>query len=299
MNWWLRKKAAEVKVRPATPTDRPALAALLAGAWRRHGIPAVEEQVALLSNGASLIALAGDEAVGFLGLAPRAPARAGADAPVERWVDVALVAVASDHPTLQIMRPLLLEAQALMRRQPITGLVCLAAQDWLIDALTAGDFREADRVLSYVRPNRGPLPTAAPVAHLRNAQAAQADVVLALNAAAFGPFWRYDDRTVLSWLMAADRAMLAERMGQPLGFALTTLNAADGYAQLIRVATHPTGQGQGIGRQLVVDVIRYAAEAGAAGVSLNTQHSNVISRHLYEALGFRPTGGVLSVMVRP
>jgi ribosomal protein S18 acetylase RimI-like enzyme len=64
------------------------------------------------------------------------------------------------------------------------------------------------------------------------------------------------------------------------------------------VATHPASQGQGIGRQLVADAIHYAAGVGAAGVSLNTQQSNIVSRHLYEALGFRPTGGVLSVMVR-
>jgi len=298
MNWWLRRKNDGPAVRAAAPTDRPALAALLAGTWRRHGILAVEEQVALLSSGASLIAMNGDAAVGFLGLSPRTPARAGAAGPAERWADVSLVAVASDVSAAAVMRGLAARAAANTVAPPITGLVCLTSEGWLIQALAEGGFREEDRVLSYARANHGLLPLPPPVSTLRDARAAPPGVVLDLNAAAFGPLWRYDQRTVLSWLMTADRAVVAERAGQPLGFALTMLNAADNHAQLIRVATHPASQGQGIGRQLVADAIAYAAQVGAAGVSLNTQHSNVVSRHLYEALGFRLTGGVLSVMVR-
>jgi ribosomal protein S18 acetylase RimI-like enzyme len=142
------------------------------------------------------------------------------------------------------------------------------------------------------------LPAPPHVANLRAARPDQTETVLALNAAAFGPFWRYDQRTVLFWVMTADRVMLAEQGGRALGFALTTLNTTDGYAQLIRVATHPASRRQGIGRQLVADAIHYAADVGAAGVSLNTQDSNTASQRLYEALGFRPTSGALSVMVR-
>jgi ribosomal protein S18 acetylase RimI-like enzyme len=151
-------------------------------------------------------------------------------------------------------------------------------------------------VLSYARPNRGPLPGALVVCELRPAGSAEAETVLDLNAAAFEPIWHYDDRTVLSWLLTADHAVLAEQAGQPLGFALTTLNSVSGYAQLIRVATHPDGQRRGIGRQLVIDAIRYAWEVGATGLSLNTQGSNTVSRHLYDDLGFQPTGGALSVL---
>ena len=45
-----------VNVRLATPVDRAALAELLASTWRRHGVLAVEEQIALLSNALSVIA---------------------------------------------------------------------------------------------------------------------------------------------------------------------------------------------------------------------------------------------------
>ncbi|MGC8779470.1 MAG: GNAT family N-acetyltransferase [Anaerolineae bacterium] len=294
MTGWFWRHSDEIMVRPAGPADRPALTALLAGTWRRHGTLAVEEQVALLSSGASLIALRGDEAVGFLGLAPRAPT---CD-PAELWVDVAMIAAGGDLPPARVLQPLLAKIAPSWRGQPLTGLICLTAQDWLIRELAAGGFREEDRVLGYVRSAYRPMAEPPSVCRLRAAGVAQAETILALNAAAFEPLWRYDDRVVLSWLLLADHAVVAEMEGRPMGFALTTLRVANDHAQLIRVATHPASQGRGIGRQLVMDAIRYAADAGATGLWLNTQHSNTAARHLYEALGFRPTGDALSVMIR-
>jgi GNAT superfamily N-acetyltransferase len=292
MNWLLRGRTDKITVRSAVPTDRPALALLLAHTWRRHGIMAVEEQVALLSNGLSAIFFAGEDAVAFLGLSPRTPA----GVPHEYWVDVPLVAVASDRSATEVLRHLCKTAIDGLREHGTTGLVCLANEAWLIEGLTDAGFGEIDQVLSYARPNRGPLPDVQVTCELRPAGSAEAETILALNAAAFEPIWHYDDRTVLSWLLTADHAVLAEQAGRPLGFALTTLNSASGSAQLIRVATHPVAQRQGIGRQLVIDAIRYTWQVGAAGLSLNTQASNAVSRHLYEDLHFRPTGGALSVL---
>jgi GNAT superfamily N-acetyltransferase len=292
MNWLSRGRTEKITVRSAVPTDRPALALLLARTWRRHGIMAVEEQVALLSNGLSTIVFAGEDAVAFLGLSPRSPA----GVPPEHWVDMPLIAVASDRPAAGVLRRLCEAAIDGLRKHGPTGLVCLANDAWLVEGLTDAGFHEIDQVLSYARSNRGPLPGAQVVCELCPAGSAQAETVLALNAAAFEPMWHYDDRTVLSWLLTADHAVLAEQAGQPLGFALTTLNSVSGYAQLIRVATHPNAQRRGIGRQLVIDAIRYAWEVGATGLSLNTQASNTVSRHLYEDLDFRPTGGALSVL---
>jgi ribosomal protein S18 acetylase RimI-like enzyme len=290
---WFRRRADEIMVRSVGPADRPLLTALLAGTWRRHGLLAVEEQIALLSSGASLMAFQGDEPVGFLGLAPRTTTGTA-----ELWVDVALVAMAPDLAVGRVLGPLLAGIAPTWREQPITGLVCLTAQDWLIKALEAGGFREVDRVLSYTRPTRYPLAEPPRICELHEAKTGHAETILALNAAAFGPLWRYDERTLLSWLLLADHAVVAELEGRPVGFALTTLRLADGHAHLIRVATHPAHQGRGIGRQLVADAVRYAANAGAIGLSLNTQSSNAPARRLYEALGFWPTGDALSVMVR-
>jgi ribosomal-protein-alanine N-acetyltransferase len=287
-----RGKGEKLTVRAGAPGDRPALALLLAHTWRRHGILAVEEQVALLSNGLSMFAFAEDEAVGFLGLS----LRGSAGQPPEAWVDMPLIAVASDRPAAGVLQRLCEGAAAGLLARRATGLVCLAHEAWLVEGLAHAHFRELDRVLSYARSSRAPLPEAAAGCTLRRAGAAEAQAILDLNAAAFEPLWRYDERTMLSWLLTADHAVLAEDADRPVGFALTTLSSVSGHAQLIRVATHPAAQRQGIGRQLVVDAIRYAWDAGAAGVSLNTQASNTAARFLYEGLEFRLTGGALAVM---
>ena len=292
MNWLSRGRTEKITVRSAVPTDRPALALLLAHTWRRHGILAVEEQVALLSNGLSTIVFAGNDAVAFLGLSGRAPT----GVPHEYWVDMPLVAVASDRSATGVLRRLCETAIDGLREHGTTGLVCLTNEAWLVESLADAGFREIDQVLSYARPNRVPLPDAQVACELRPAGSAEAEAILALNAAAFDPIWHYDDRTVLSWLLTADHAVLAGQAGQPLGFALTTLNSVSGYAQLIRVATHPDARRRGVGRQLVIDAIRYAWQVGTTGLSLNTQASNTVSRHLYEDLGFQPTGGALSVL---
>jgi ribosomal protein S18 acetylase RimI-like enzyme len=294
MSWWEFSRRITVAARLAVPTDRPAIASLLANTWRRHGAPAVEEQITLLSSGVSTVAFARDTAVGFLGLFGRVPA----GEPAERWIDIALLAIAADRPAGPIMRSLLEPTLSVLREHEATGLVCLAGDSWLRDTLQEAGFVEMDQVISYVHVRRRALPASAHVAILRRAIPADAETLLQLNAAAFAPLWRYDPATMLHWLLTSEHAILAELDGRPAGFALTTRNTSGEYAQLIRVAVDPTAQGRGIARQMVADAVRYAHECGAPGLALNTQASNSVSRHLYEALEFRRTGPSVAVMVR-
>lgn len=294
VSWPFGRGEAPIVTRLAEPADRPALAALLASAWRRHGMMVPEEQATLLSTRLSALALAGDSAVGFLGLSAREPC----GEPGERWVDVVLASVADGHSPGRILRELLTVALPAARDLGATGLVCLCAEDWLRRGLRDAGFREADRVLSYLWSGPGPIrgPSAA---SLRLISAADAEAVWSVNAAAFSPLWCYDRAVLLSWLLTAERAVLAELRGKPAGFALTTSGGSDRYSQLIRVAVGPGFQGHGIGRQLVADAMRFAWESGADGLSLNTQASNSVARHLYESLGFRQDGPVVTVMVLP
>lgn len=297
MGFWRVLREEPVAARLAGPADRAALTALLARTWRRQGNLAAEDQIALLQAGISPIATAGSEAIGFLGLCERAPA--GGAAPhwqAETWVDVNLVALDADRRPEKTLQVLLEETLPVLRRRGCTGLVCLTALTWLEDGLTRAGFRREDQVVTYVhtryRPEPGPEP-----ARLRMANAADADTILELNARAFGPFWQYDDATVLSWLLTSDHATLAYLDDRPAGFALTTNGLPGNYAHLIRIAADPAFQGRGVGRQLVSDALRYAYDNDAPGLALNTQASNRVSRRLYESSGFRPTGQALSVLV--
>ncbi len=290
MAWWQRARNDVLAARVARPTDRPALADLLSRAGRVFGVRAVEERAALLNSGISSLALSGDRPAAFLGLHQRAAADG------ERWADVSLVA-SVNGPMDQALSTLLAASLPALRARQVTGLICVTGDLWLHSALQAAGFAEADRVVTYVRKDRPVLTQTRQPSALRQAGPAEANTVLALNAAAFAPIWRYDDATTLSWLLTADHSMLAEVEGQAVAFALTSCSPGDGYAQLIRIGTDPQWQSHGIGRQLVVDAIDFGHKSRAAGVALNTQLSNATSRHLYESLGFLMVGPALNLFL--
>jgi len=295
MRWWRSARDGVITARQATAEDRNAVLDLLTYAWWRHGASALEDQVALLHGGASTVAFARSRCVGWLGFSLREPA----GDPVERWADVSSVAISGEHLPAKTLRTLVDMALGELGVRRVTGLVCLTSENWLREALSELQFDEVDRVIGYARAGRLSLPSgSAGPARLRPARASEGEVVLALNSAAFAPIWRYDSSTILSWLLTADHAVLAETGAGPAGFGLTNCSRDSEFAQLVRVAIAPPFQGCGMGRQMVLDALHYAQGSGAAGLCLNTQASNSVSRHLYEQLGFRLTGQAVSVFVR-
>jgi ribosomal protein S18 acetylase RimI-like enzyme len=295
MGWWRSSRDGVITARQASASDRRIISDLLADAWWRHGAAALEDQLAVLHGGVSAVAFARDRCVGWLGFSVREPT----GDPPERWADVASVAISGGRSLEKALQALFHTALGDLSARGVTGLVCLTSENWLRESLSDLRFLELDRVVGYARAGRLSSPPAiAGPARLRPARASEGELVLALNSAAFAPIWRYDSSTVLSWLLTADHAVLAETGAGPAGFGLTTGSRDSEYAQLVRVAIAPQFQGCGIGRQMVVDAIDYAQEIGASGLSLNTQASNMISRRLYEGLGFRLTGQTVSVLVR-
>ena len=90
---------------------------------------------------------------------PRAPPRGTwAGEPSEQWVDLSLVAVGQDVSAAQTLRDLLRCVAPELRRQRVSGLVCLAADDWLVRGLIEAGFREIEQVVSYLRPHHGAAP---------------------------------------------------------------------------------------------------------------------------------------------
>lgn len=293
MSWWHIFRSGTMTARLAHPADRPLVHALLAATWRRHGNQMLDDQAALLQSGLSAIALLNGSAAGFLGVALRAPA----GSPAEVWADLGSVAVDAGQSVQPVLAVMLQQVLPVLRANGCTGLVCLTGQGWLKDGLLREGFAEVDQVLNYLNDVLVLAPESPVAAQLQPAGPADIDTILALNAAAFAPLWRYGDAVVISWLLTSQRAVVAWRDDRPVGFALTSHVGAGNYAHLIRVAVHPEAQGCGIGRQLVLDGLRFAREVGAAGLALNTQASNTTSRRLYSSLGFRLVEPVLSVLV--
>lgn len=293
MSLWPFAREEQVVVREAAPGDRGSLSLLLARTWRRHGSASLDDQLELLHNRLSTISLWRGEAQGFLGLHLRAPAGPHA----EIWVDLNLAAVDTGGRSDGTLTGLTQAAVPGLKQTGARGIVCLAPPGWLHEGLARAGFVEEDQVITYAHTDtRRWLPAIAP-AVIRPAHSTDAGTVLEINAAAFGPFWQYDDSVVLGWLLMSERSVVAEVAGAIAGFAITATGIAGNYAHLIRIATDARFRGQGIGRQLVVDAIRFARDIDSPGLALNTQASNRVSRRLYESLGFHQTGHALSVMV--
>lgn len=134
---------------------------------------------------------------------------------------------------------------------------------------------------------RHPLDTVpeAPDHHLRRGHWFDLDRILAIDALAFEPFWRFDRRSIADARAAtpASRFRVADG-ARPTGYAITGRAGPVGYLQ--RLAVHPDDQGRGIGSALVVDAIRWVRGRGATSLLVNTQEINTGALRLYERLGF-------------
>jgi ribosomal protein S18 acetylase RimI-like enzyme len=151
-----------------------------------------------------------------------------------------------------------------------------------------------------------------PPAHavrLRRARRRDRPRVLEVDAAAFAPFWRFDERGLLDARAAtpSSRFRVATNTrrgpggrrgaGPPIaGYAVT--GRAGGISYLQRLAVDPADQGRGIGTALVLDALTWARAHNCSSILVNTQESNETAVSLYEHLGFtrEPTG--LAVLQR-
>jgi len=124
------------------------------------------------------------------------------------------------------------------------------------------------------------------------------DAVLAVDHAAFDPFWRFD----LAGLEDARRATPSARfrvVRRPRveGYAVTGRAGTVSYLQ--RLAVRPGHQRHGLGTMLVLDALAWAQRRGATSMLVNTQETNLPALALYERLGFAREVDGLDVLELP
>ena len=115
--------------------------------------------------------------------------------------------------------------------------------------------------------------------------------ILEVDAAAFDPFWQLDQLRLDDARRATPSSRLRVNVGdEVIAYAVTGRAATRGYLQ--RLAVRPDHQGEGWGRLLVVDALRWLRRRGATTITVNTQEANTAALHLYQRLGFtaRPEG---------
>ncbi len=121
--------------------------------------------------------------------------------------------------------------------------------------------------------------------------------LLAIDAAAFTVFWRFDENGMSEALQAtgdSDTLIIRDAAGGAAGFAIVGYGSAVAYLQ--RVAVEPKWQGQGMGRSLVRAAARRARKNGAKIMLLNTQFDNIPAIKLYEDEGFSVLPEPLSLL---
>ena len=144
------------------------------------------------------------------------------------------------------------------------------------------------------------LPPTPPGLRLRRVSRSRRDDVLAVDHAAFAPFWRLDDAGLADSLKATPAvrfrmAVDTTHGAAPVaGYAICGRSGSRGFVQ--RLAVHPAHQGTGTGRRLLLDGLHWLASRGATTAAVNTQEGNAAALSLYMSAGFREEPVGLSVL---
>jgi GNAT superfamily N-acetyltransferase len=162
----------------------------------------------------------------------------------------------------------------------------------LTAALTAAEqpvFRNAGFTvherLHLLRHDLNDLPRASAPGRIRRAYRWERRVVLAVDGAAFDPFWRLDSTSLTEALQATPSTRFRVAVDDGIvGYAITGHAGDVGYLQ--RLAVHPARNGEGIATALLADALRWLRSRNAVGASVNTQEANDRALALYERVGF-------------
>lgn len=219
------------------------------------------------------------------------------------WHADAAIAYLSLTP--EVPRPSSAGLRRCLRRlgdQGYSSIITAALHPEEARSFLAAGFEEYDRlrVLSHPLVDLDP-PRRTPDGRLRlrRARSRDRDPALVVDARSFPGFWRLDPSGLHEALDATPRTRfrVASLEGRVVGYAVTGRAGTQGFLQ--RLATDPDHAGQGIGSQLVVDGLRWAARRRLSRVLVNTQVDNERALSLYLRLGFAPTPTDLVVLTRP
>jgi ribosomal-protein-alanine N-acetyltransferase len=123
------------------------------------------------------------------------------------------------------------------------------------------------------------------------------DLMLAVDTAAFEPFWRFSMTALIESLQATPKSSVFVIKDGELGitgYAIVGYGHAISYLQ--RIAVDPKWQGSGMGRSLIRAVARSARRQGSKALLLNTQPGNVAAAGMYTTEGYQQLPDSLAVL---
>ena len=224
--------------------------------------------------------------------------------------DARLLVVHDDADLMQFGAEVLPLAERRLAHRGTGWLSFSSPDDWLLELLVPRGYMLKDRVITYVRQGMDVDARGNPHVVVRHALPEHLPGMLALDAAAFEPFWRLDGDTMRRHL-GEDTCVLVAHLGEEVvGYLVAEVWEA--RAHIVRLGVAPEHQGRGVATRLIAQALRLMVAphgepprdtflsrmGGVREVTLNTQETNARSRALYERLGFRVTGGVEEVWAR-
>jgi len=279
-------RRAELHVRPATSNDLDELRRLVEESRHAHVQLDWWTWDDWVGNPGFLVADESGRIVG-MGLSVR-------DASPVAWLRAV---VAEDGLGVgALLDALLPQMTATVRAQGVKALACLAWPEWLSDKLPERGFEPLAQVITLRKDDMTTPTVRLPPVLIREASLADLDSVVAIDHAAFETAWWYGETTFFRALRGAMRFCVADRAGQPIGYAFAHINGTQ--AHVTRLAVHPSHQLQGIGTLMLADLIEHTRAQGAEFITLNTQTHNENSQKLYRRFGFEPVGQAATAWIR-
>jgi ribosomal protein S18 acetylase RimI-like enzyme len=99
--------------------------------------------------------------------------------------------------------------------------------------------------------------------------------------------WMYDLQLLESQMDKGHGFLVAEEDGAAIGFAGYELNhLAGSLSKLHKLYLLPSSQGKGVGKALLLEVVKRAREAGQKSLVLNVNKQNKKAIDFYRVLGF-------------
>ncbi len=164
-------------------------------------------------------------------------------------------------------------------------------RDWLRDVLLKRGFLPYRRLYSYDKydyniPAQGNQQVLIRQVSIKGrwGKAGDMPALLAIEQACFEDLWRYDAAGFTDVAATHPYFVVAELQGKVVGYQFNALDSDYGY--LVRIAVHPSAEGQQIGVRLMAEAIRFFERERVSRIMLNTQDNNTHAHRLYEWFGF-------------
>lgn len=170
--------------------------------------------------------------------------------------------------------------------------------DWLRTPLLQRGFAPFRQLYAYDKFDYNTPSEGNQLVRLRRAELRDIPTLLKIEEVCFEHLWRYDASSFADIMMTHPYFVVVELNGQVIGYQFNALDGEYGY--LVRIAVHPTYNGQGVGVRLMAEAIRFFKNARSTRIMLNTQEENMHAHRLYEWFGFvriRQLGFVLRLQL--